>query len=118
MTKIQKIKLFIKISIVVFVIAVFVILGIFVRPHGTFEDSHMKKWLTLSNETRVSVLKNILKDIDVDQDLLLKCVTKIAELPESDTMVIRDAVSICYNSIKMNNVGNSETQTESKENDK
>ena len=100
--RIQKIKLFIKASIIVAVLFVFIVLGIFVRPASSdFENSHMKKWLVLNEQQRVSVLNRVVNGAE-DQDLLFKCVDKIARLPDSDDMLIRDAISLCYNGIKMN----------------
>jgi len=101
-TKIQKIKLFIKASIIIAVLFVFVVLGIFVRPSSSnFENSHMKKWLVLNKQQRIFTLNRVVNDAD-DQELLLQCVDKIAGLPDSDDMLIRDAISICYNGIKIN----------------
>ena len=100
-TKIQQIKLFIKISIVVFVLAVFIILGLFVKPIRTFENAHMKKWLSLSEQEKITTIQRIVPNAD-NQDLLLSCVTKIAELPNSNEMVVHDAVVLCYNGIKIN----------------
>ena len=100
-SKIQQIKLFIKISIITFVLFVFIVLGIFVRPNRTFENSNMKKWSSLSEQQRIATLEHIIKD-NTNQDLLIKCVKKIAELPNSNEMVIRDATVLCYNGIKLN----------------
>lgn len=100
-TKIQKIKLFIKTSIIVAVLTVFVVLGLFVRPVSTFENSRMKKWLVLDEHQRVSTLNRVLKDVN-DKDLLFKCVDKIAQLPDSNEMLIRDAMALCYSGIQMN----------------
>lgn len=100
-TKIQKIKLFIKASIIVIVLSVFVILGIFVRPNHTFENYRMKKWLVLNEQQRISTLNRVVKNAD-NQELLFKCVDKIANLPDSNEMLIRDAMALCYNGIQMN----------------
>lgn len=99
-TKIQQIKLFIKISIVVCVLGIFVVLGFFVKPVRTFENSHMKKWLSLSEQDRITTIQRIVPNAD-NQDLLISCVTKIAELPDSNKMVIHDAAVLCYNGIKL-----------------
>ena len=99
-TKIQKIKLFIKASIIFAVLFVFVVLGIFVRPTSTFENAHMKKWLVLDEQQRISTLNRMVKNAD-NQDLLFKCVDKIAILPDSNEMLIRDAIALCYNGIQM-----------------
>lgn len=100
-TKIQKIKLFVKASIIIAVLAVFVVLGIFIRPGATFENARMKKWLVLNDQQRVETLNRIVKNID-NEELLLKCVDKIADLPDSNEMLIRDAVAICYSGIQLN----------------
>lgn len=100
-TKIQKIKLFIKISIVVFVVGVFIVLGFFVKPNQYFENSNMKKWILLSDAQKINTLNNILKD-DSNQELLIQCIDKIATLPDSGEMQIRDAVALCYTGIKLN----------------
>ena len=100
-TKIQQIKLFIKASIIIAVLSVFVVLGIFVRPAHTFENARMKKWLSLDEQQRKETIERIIKDAK-DQELLIQCVTKIADLPNSNEMLIRDAVAICYNGIQMN----------------
>ena len=101
-TKIQKIKLVIKASIIIAVLFVFVVLGIFVRPAlSTFENAHMKKWLVLNEQQRVSTLNRVIKDAD-NQELLFLCVDKIANLPDSNDMLIRDAITLCYGGIQMN----------------
>jgi len=99
--KIQQIKLFIKASIIIAVLCVFVVLGIFVRPSRTFENANMKKWTSLTEEQRVSTIERIIKDT-ADQELLIKCVEKIAGLPDSNEMLIRDAAAICYSGIQIN----------------
>lgn len=100
-TKIRQIKLFIKISIVVCVLTAFVVLGFFVQPIRTFEKSHMKKWYTLSEQERITTIQRIVPNAE-QQDLLINCITKIAELPDSNKMIIHDAAVICYNGIKQN----------------
>lgn len=100
-TKFQQIKLFVKILIVVLVLSIFVILGLFVKPMQTFENAHMKKWLLLSEQERITTIQRIVPNAD-NQDLLINCVTKIAELPNSNEMVVHDAIVLCYNGIKLN----------------
>ncbi len=101
-TKIQQLKLVIKISIIICVFIVFVVLGFFVKPVRTFENSHMKKWLSLSEQERITTVQRIVPNAE-EQDLLINCITKIAELPDSNEMIIHDAVVLCYNGIKLNN---------------
>ena len=98
---IQQIKLFIKASIIIGVLAIFIILGVFIRPTTTYENAHIKKWLVLSDPQRVATIERVIKDSD-NQELLLKCVDKIANLPGPGEMLIRDAATICYGGIQMN----------------
>jgi len=103
-SKIQQIKMFIKISIIVIVFGVFIVLGLFVRPTPTFENSNIKKWLTLSDNQKITTLNRVLKD-DLDQELMILCINKIATLSSgSGEMQIRDAAALCYNGIKLNSV--------------
>ncbi len=100
-TKIQQIKLVIKISIVICVLSIFVGLVFFAQPIRTFEKSHMKKWLSLSEQERITTIQRIVPNAE-QQDLLIDCITKIAELPDSNKMIIHDAAVLCYNGIKLN----------------
>lgn len=100
-TKIQQIKLFIKISIIVCVLFVFIVLGFFVKPTRTFENSNMKKWSGLSEQEKITTLQHIIPNAE-NQELLINCVNKISELPDSDNMIVRDAAALCYNGIKLN----------------
>ena len=107
-TKIQQIKLFIKISIVVCVLFVFIVLGFFVKPMRTFESSNMKKWVILSEQEKITTLQHIMPNVE-NQELLISCINKISSLPNSDDMIVRDAAALCYNGIKLNsNISNEE----------
>ena len=100
-TKFQIIKLFIKISIVVIVVSIFIVLGFFIKPTQYFENSNMKKWTLLSDTQKINTLNNIIKD-NSNQDLMIKCIDKIATLPDSGEMQIRDAAALCYGGIELN----------------
>ena len=106
-TNLQIFKLFIKSAIIITVLGIFIALGVFIRTPHTFENSHMKKWLALSEFQRIETVENIIKD-DTNQELLIKCVTKIANLPHSNEMLIRDAAFICYKGIQINSAKNEE----------
>ena len=109
-TKIQRLKRFVKISVACCVAMLLIVLGFFVKHIYTFENSNMKKWLSLSEQQQILTVKRIVPDFDVleNGDLLIQCITKIAQLPNSESMDIRDAVSLCYNGIKINANENSE----------
>lgn len=100
-TRIQQIKLVVKVSIAVCVVLIFIVLGIFVRPASRFENAHMKKWMSLSQQQRIEIINQVAKDSE-NQDILVACVTKIANLPDSHSMIIHDAISLCYNGLKLN----------------
>jgi len=98
---IQQIKLFIKASIIVSVLAIFIVLGIFIRPVVSFENARMEKWLSLNETQRILTVQHIVKDFD-GNEILIKCVDKIAQLPNSNEMLIRDAIVLCNGGIQMN----------------
>lgn len=100
-SKIKRIKRIFKISIAFGFALLLIILGFFVKHNYTFENSNMKKWLTLSEQQQISTLKRVISNLD-NQELLIQCVTKIAMLPDSEEMDIGDAAVLCYNGIKIN----------------
>lgn len=100
-TRFQKIKLFLKISIVVCILFAFVVLGFFVKPTRTFENSNMKKWAGLSEQEKITTLQHIIPNAE-NQELLINCVNKISALPDSDNMIVRNAAALCYNGMKIN----------------
>lgn len=102
-TKIRLIKRILKVTIASCVLLLLVILGFFVNHTYTFENSNMQKWLTLSNEQQIQTVKRIVPNLE-DNTLLIQCVSKIAGLPDSEKMDIRDAVALCYNGIKINTI--------------
>lgn len=115
-TKLQKIKLFIKILIVLVVCCIFIVFGFFVKPIRTFENSNMKRWATLAEQDRIMTIQRIVPNAE-NQDLLLDCVTKISSLPNSNEMLVRDATVLCYNGINFNKAVAEET-SENDETDK
>ena len=104
-TKFQYIKNFIKISVATGLVVLFIVLTFFVKHTHTFENSNMAKWTSLSDIQQINTIKRISPDFNKD-DLFMKCMEKIAALPESDNMIIQSAISLCYNGIKLNNVLN------------
>ena len=100
-TKFQIIKRICKIFIAIVVLGLLIVLGFFVKHNHTFEKSDMSKWLTLSEKQRVTTMNRVVESPE-NPELLIKCVTKIAQLPDSDKMEIRDAIAICYDGIKAN----------------
>ena len=110
-TKVQQIKLFIKISIVVVVLGIFIVLGFFIKPVPSFENSNLKKWANLSEIQKISTVEHIVKDAS-NQDLLIQCINKISELSGAGEMQIRDATALCYNGIKINSIKDEEQDSD------
>lgn len=107
-SKIRLIKRIIKVCVAMLILVLLILLGFFVKHTHTFEGANMKKWLELSVSQQTQTVKRIIPQFD-DDALLLQCITKIAELPDSEKMNIRDAAVLCYNGIKIN-----ETETDEK----
>ena len=99
--RVRKIKRFLKICIIVCVLSTFIILGFFVKHSYNFEKSKMSEWLKISEVQQMNTLQKIIPEIS-DSELLVACMNKIAELPDSNEMTIRSATVLCYNGIKMN----------------
>ena len=99
--KIKIIKRIVKISVATAVCVVLITLGFFVKHNYTFENSNMLKWLELTKQQQIDTLNRVVSDYE-SPELLLQCVTKIAQIPDSEKMEIRDAIVICYNGIKIN----------------
>ena len=93
-TRFQQIKLFIKISIAVCVLAIFVVIGIFMRPTRTFENAPLNKWLLLNEQQRISTIQRVVHN-PIDSDILIKCVDKIAALQKSNEMQTQYAIVFC-----------------------
>lgn len=88
-------------TVAIGILVVLAILGFFVKHNRTFENANMSKWLVLSESQRISTVRRIIPDHS-NQELLLQCVMKIAQLPDADKMDIRDAIAICDSGIKAN----------------
>ena len=106
---IRFLKRIIKISVAVIIILSALFLGLFVKNNQKYENSNMSKWLKIPEPERMAILTRTAKDME-DKDLLMSCVDKIASLPDSNEMIIRDAISLCYNGIKLNANTNGEAQ--------
>lgn len=89
----------------IFIIGIFVLLfvvSIFIRLQKTtaLESGQLKDWRAASIERRLDAVK-ILTASDKDLDLLVKCVDKMAALPDSSDMPVRDATQLCLMGIQL-----------------
>ena len=89
-------KIFIGVGVLILVLVVF----FFAQRSGTLESGTLKDWRAASMARRVSAAQ-ILTGADKDINLLVACVDKMATLPDSGEMAIRDAASLCHTGIQL-----------------
>ncbi len=64
------------------------------------ETGTLKDWRAASIERRVAAVK-ILRASDDNVEILVKCVDKMATLPESSDMTVRDATELCFVGVQL-----------------
>lgn len=97
MKKIKPIfKIAIGIAVLIFVIAIF----FFVQRGGALESGTLHDWKSASMDSRIATAQ-ILTGTDENIQMLVACVDKIATLPDSDKMAVRDAMSLCHTGIQL-----------------
>jgi len=89
-------KTFIGVAALILVVVVFALS----QRSENLETATLKKWPAASAERRLAAAK-ILTGTDADAELVVQCIDKIATLPDSGEMAVRDAASLCYTGIKM-----------------
>ena len=86
-------KLFIGIGVLILVLVTF----FFAKRSNVLETGSLKDWRAASLDRRTAV--QIMTGADKHIDLLVACVDKMATLPESGEMAVRDAASLCQTGI-------------------
>ncbi|MDR0726551.1 MAG: hypothetical protein LBF37_00640 [Rickettsiales bacterium] len=94
------VKKYIKLMIGVAAIIVFAVVFFFINKSADLETGNLKHWKTASIERRGAAVK-ILTGTDEHTDLMVQCLDKIASLPESADMPIKDAASLCFMGIQL-----------------
>lgn len=89
-------KFIIGIAVLIFVVVVFFL----AQNKDSLEGSNLKTWRAAPLERRTAAAK-ILMGHEENIDIIVQCVDKIATLPDSGEMAIRDAVSLCYTGMKV-----------------
>lgn len=89
-------KIFIGVAVLVLAVGVF----FFAQQSGDLEGASLKKWRN-ADLARRSAAVQILVASDEYTELLVQCVDKIASLPDSSEMAVKDAVSLCYTGIQL-----------------
>lgn len=90
-------KFIIGIAVLLFVVIVF----FFTMQTGDLENSNLRKWRAADLSRRMAAAQ-ILSASDENLELLVQCVDKIATLPQSGDMMVRDALTLCNMGIVMN----------------
>ncbi len=94
------IKKYFKIVVGASVLILALVVFFFAQRSGTLETGVLKDWRASTLERRVAATQ-ILTGADRNVDLLVACVDKMAILPESGEMAIRDAMSLCHTGVKL-----------------
>ena len=93
---------------IVFVVGVGVLLmAIFVfftlpRQDAALESAQLKDWHGATVERRIAAAK-VLTASESNLELLVACVDKMATLPDSADMPVRDAMELCFVGIQLKN---------------
>jgi len=98
MRKFLKKYLIFFVGIGVLILAIFV----FVQTQKTtaLESGQLKSWRSASVQRRIAAVR-VLTASENNLDLLVKCVDKIATLPDSSDMPVRDAVELCFVGVQL-----------------
>ncbi len=89
-------KILIGIAALILVFVIFVM----TQRSENLETAALKKWPAASLERRTAAVK-ILTGSDKNTELIVQCVDKIAAMPESGEMAVRDAASLCYTGLQI-----------------
>lgn len=60
---------------------------------------NLKNWASASADQRIATARVVVASDDADIDLIVACVSKMATLPDSHEMIVRDAISLCHTGI-------------------
>ncbi len=90
-------KFLIGIAVLILVIIVF---ACTMKTTDNLETGTMQDWQKASIERR-SAAAQIIVASDANIELLVACVDKIAALPDSGEMPVRDAVALCHTGIQL-----------------
>ncbi len=89
-------KIFVGIAGLILAIVVF----FFAQRSDALETGTLKNWRAATLERRISAAQIMMGESE-NVDLLVGCVDKIATLPDSGEMAVRDAASLCHTGIKL-----------------
>lgn len=64
------------------------------KAQSNLEEGNLRAWLSASDTRRAAAVE-ILSGTTENSDLMIACVSKMASMPDSGQVKIRDAVSLC-----------------------
>lgn len=94
------IKKYLKFIIGIAVLLVVIVVFMLVMQTSDLENGDLKKWRAADLDARMAAAQ-ILSASDENLELLVQCVDKMATLPDSGEMAVRDAMSLCYTGIQL-----------------
>ena len=94
------IKKYLKFIIGIAVLLVVIVVFMLVMQTSDLENGDLKKWRAADLDARMAAAQ-ILSASDENLELLVQCVDKMACLPDSGEMAVRDAMSLCYTGIQL-----------------
>ena len=93
-------KKYLKFIIGIAVLLVVIVAFMLVMQTSDLENGDLKKWRAADLDARMAAAQ-ILSASDENLELLVQCVDKMASLPDSGEMAVRDAMSLCYTGIQL-----------------
>jgi hypothetical protein len=94
------VKKYFKLLIGIAAIILFAVVFFFLNRSSDLENGNLKRWNTASAERRAAAVK-ILTGTDEHAELMVQCLDKIAALPDSTDMPVKDAASLCFVGIQL-----------------
>ncbi len=94
------IKKYFKIFIGAAVLVLFIVVFFFSQRGTSLEVGMLKDWRGATVERRIAATQ-ILTGADENIDVLVACIDKMATLPDSGEMPVRDAAALCYTGIQL-----------------
>ena len=72
------------------------------RKDAALESAYLKDWRSATVERRIAAAR-VLTASENNLELLVACVDKMATLPDSADMPVRDAMELCFVGIQLKN---------------
>ncbi len=91
-------------TVLKFVLGIAVLLAVFfvffhTQQSNDLAAGNLKNWASASNDQRAATTRVIVASDEANIDLIVACVNKMATLPDSHEMIVRDAISLCHTGI-------------------